>query len=363
MILLFCPRKWREKLRQEPPWDQFIGYGSWLLATCACFTLAHMYFEKVGLGEALWQMWQTITTIGYGNKPAETLAGRISSVFFGTMGIAFIGVTIGAALSIQSHRQNKRRKGLMSNKGKRGYVVIHYPGPARFARFIREVSATDPEVAICLIDTELLESPSELTSVRNGHFVRGSSLDPQVYDGNHANLKEARRVVVFPQKAGDPVSDGSTRMVVGQVLKYKGHETRVIYMLVDQRNAHLFDDVPAIAVPESISVELMTTECEEQHTAAVISHLLSNASSENIRSFVMSEEFAGVTWKAFQSAAFAEAAKQNLRIIPLGIVRAGETNLCPEPNENLAKGDHLALVAHNGVDWENFQGGVLCRIC
>lgn len=359
MILLFLPRKWREQIRSHPPYEQCLGYGSWLLVACALLTIGVMHFERLSLGEALWQVWQTVTTIGYGNKPAESSAGRFVVMFFGTIGIAFLGVTIGASLAIQNYRQQKKREGFMNNDAKNGYVVFHYPGPTKFKQFLEEIRFTEPHVPICLVDSELAETPQELARSHNSCFIKGSAIDRDVYE--RASVRDAKAVVVFPIRAGDPASDAGTAKTAELVSRYVNGGTRVIHSIVDPKNEWLFDNLHSTPVPDSLSAVLLVQEMQDPHSAAVYSHILSNRNDENPVT-VRVERLAGVTWCAFVKAVLDEAEEKDIGVNPIALVRERRVMSCPPKTERLEAGDCISLIANGRLNWQEFERDLVHRL-
>ena len=119
-----------------------------LVSAIILHTFLFKYFENVTWNESLWQTWQTFTTVGYGNRPAETLGGRWTSVFFGTMGIAFLGVIISQAFDLKEDRRERRRLGMMENPIKDGVVIINYPGDERLNAIIRELRYLKPKMGL-----------------------------------------------------------------------------------------------------------------------------------------------------------------------------------------------------------------------
>lgn len=69
----------------------------WLVILVTLHTLAMVLFEDLSFGDALWLSLTTITTVGYGDFSAESLAGRVSSTLF----IYSVGITLLAQLGVE----------------------------------------------------------------------------------------------------------------------------------------------------------------------------------------------------------------------------------------------------------------------
>lgn len=60
--------------------------GAFLLLTTGAATAIRV-IEGIPYGDAFWQVWQTVTTVGYGDGPSRTRIGRTLTVVYGTLGI------------------------------------------------------------------------------------------------------------------------------------------------------------------------------------------------------------------------------------------------------------------------------------
>ena len=136
MILLLVPQRIRRRFAVRRPLLWVIDLLITALAVSVLFMFAYRYVENVSWQEAVWQVWQTATTVGFGNRPAETLLGRIATMFFGLIDIAILGAMIGAIFDEREDRRARRRSGLMKNPHKDGYVLFNYPGTSRFLALV-----------------------------------------------------------------------------------------------------------------------------------------------------------------------------------------------------------------------------------
>jgi voltage-gated potassium channel len=111
--------------------------------------ISFKYFESVSYNESFWQTWQTFTTVGYGNRPAESVGCRTSSVLFATFGIAILGAVFSSIFDLKQYYKDKRRLGKMVNKFKAGYVIVNYPGECKAINVINELREVEPNVPVC----------------------------------------------------------------------------------------------------------------------------------------------------------------------------------------------------------------------
>ncbi|NKB24374.1 MAG: hypothetical protein GKR87_08375 [Kiritimatiellae bacterium] len=100
---------------------EFVLY---LMMGTAVFTVGLKFVENIAWNEAVWQVWQTATTIGYGNSPAVTFAGRNITMFLGILAVAILGVVISSSIDLKQLLSDRRRQGMMNNPYKDGYVIF-----------------------------------------------------------------------------------------------------------------------------------------------------------------------------------------------------------------------------------------------
>src|SRR3989339_643368 len=180
---LFASPKFVYNLIKEHPPFTFFG-KTMLLFLLVFFTFAILFqvAEKRGWEIALWMSWETLSTVGYGDFPAVTTAGRIITIIAGSIGIAIMSVAIGAGVVMFTYIEQRRRSGKMVNPYKKGYVVFNFPGTQSALGFITEVRALESNVGICFVDNTIEELPASVVSMGLVHFVRGSSLDKTTYE-------------------------------------------------------------------------------------------------------------------------------------------------------------------------------------
>ena len=258
MISLFLPSRLRRRWKGREPLVRITDLLLLMFVTSWAFVFVLKYLEDITLTEAIWQVWQTATTVGYGNRPAETVAGRYVTMFVGLFEIAMLGVFITAAVDYRRDRRFRRRTGLMRNPHADGYVIFNFPGESRFAALVRELRFVEDDVPICVVDDRLTELPSTIASLPKIHFVHGSTLSEETY--HRARVADAKAVIVFPTDATIPESDGTTKTVVDLVARFVSGGTRIIHVLVDAKNGWMFDETRSTAILQSLEILALVQE-------------------------------------------------------------------------------------------------------
>ncbi len=331
-----------------------------LLATAVVvsvlFLFAYRYIEGVSWEEAVWQVWQTATTVGFGNRPAQTLLGRMATMFFGLIDIAILGATIGAIFDEREDRRARRRSGLMRNPYKDGYVLFNYPGTSRFEALVAELRHVEREVPVCVVDDTLDELPTAAAGLDNVHFIRGSILDQGTYE--RARIRENTAVIVFPIEASLPESDGTTRTVVDLVARFVDETTRILHVLVSAENGWMFDDIDSTAIMEHLEVLALVQECQDTHSAPIVQRLLLNTEGANPDTVVPSRTV-GWTWREFVLAAMEASGATGVLVNPLALVKSGEHPIvAPSPDDTIGEGDAISVISFPGFDWARFEAAM-----
>jgi hypothetical protein len=354
MLTLFLPHRLRAKLAREPALGKLLNQIFFFAISCAAFLISFRLTESVSWGEAGWQVWQTVTTVGYGNHPAETTAGRLTTGFFGLGGIAFLGAVISAYFDWRADTKERNRYGQMENPHRNGYIVINFPGISKFTVFASELAIAEPNVCICVVDDLIEELPISVTHLPKTqvHFVKGSLLREDTYQ--KAGVTEAKSIIVFPQHTGVVESDATTRMIVEIVSRLAPLSTRITHILVSPENEWLFKGERSTAIYEIEEVLILVQECHDQHSAAMIQSLLRNSRGANPKT-VNPRRIVGWTWGQFQRVCLTVSEERGIPINPLALMKESRPDPCPAPSTVIEKGDCLSLIVPNDFDWERFE--------
>ena len=343
----------RNRIKKHPPFHYFV----WLFVIFVVLFVLHfvffIYAEEVDWREALWQTWQTFTTVGYGNRPAETWLGRLNTMLFSTLGIAVMGTLFAACFDMKIYFNNLKRYGQMKNPFRDGYVVIHYPGEDNFATFVNEIRSIEPDVGICVLDPNLEEIPSGLSHIGKLHLVRGSCTERENFE--KAGLRENKVALVFSPQISVSGADAMTKTVVHLVGKFlEGSKTRLMHMLNDAKNAWMFADEKSLQIIEDLNILAVVQECSDPYSSQMVESMLRNTVGPSIRT-VEPTRIIGWTWGRFCQALLDAGKDASARITPLGLVRNGQAISCTPPDEVILAGDLISAISANDVDWHKVE--------
>ncbi len=317
------------------------------------YSIGFKFIENVTWEEAFWQSWQTMTTVGYGNKPAETIYGRIFTILTCTIGIALLGAAFSEIFEIRGYLRERRRLGLTQSKIKDGYVIFNCPPANQLANFINEIREAEKQVGICIVDSTLEKLPGDIGILPDIHFVKGNYYDKETYV--KSNLINNKTVIIFPADPGNSNSDGITRAIVDLVANYSNKSVRIIHVLVDKKNAWMFDGSLSTQIPEGIQTLSIVQECQDTYSSLIIDDLYTNIGCTNIQT-AKPKLIIGWRWKTLVEASLFVSEKDSEKINLLGIIKKNRAvDTCPLSDTELEENDTLAFIASNTFCWDEFE--------
>ncbi|PWJ44853.1 potassium channel family protein [Sediminitomix flava] len=322
-------------------------YGRWLIYSCfisiglwGIFAVGFWYTEGTSFEESIWQGWQTLTTVGYGNSPAESTWGRIITMIIGTMGIAQIGALFSAVFDYKAHLKEKKRLGLMDNPFSDGYVIFNFPGGSLLKQLISELRNVEKEIGICIVDDRIEELPVDIQQIPNVHFIKGDGLSKETYE--RAKICDNKAVIVYPVNKDDRQSDASTKTIVDLVDRFTTEKTRIIHMLVDSNNAWMFDKNKSTAIYANLDTLAVVQECQDPYSAPIIEQLLSNTAGANPMTVKPSRQV-GWTWGELEQKILDVKQTYGINCNLFALIENGNYSTCP-PSETVITDDSLISI-------------------
>jgi voltage-gated potassium channel Kch len=348
--------------RAHEPVVRFIRACGWTFRIGILFIAAIVPAEGIGVGEAAWQAWQTATTVGYGNMPAVSAAGRACVVVLGTINIGFVGYAISAAFELREYAEQLRKTGRMHNPKNQAYVILNSPGERDLKIFIRGVRSSEPDAPICVVDARIDALPAEIANLPDVHFVKGSPLNPAVL--GRAGVERSRAVVIYALDKDQPDSDAAT-LTVARLLWRIPATFRINYFLVEPHNAHLFEEDfldsaergrprPA-AIPRHLATMAAVQAVRSSRVGETLSSLIRADNGYGFHAF----RYAGekpVSWKRLCRATLDAAERTGAAANAVSLTKAGEkeTDACPKPSETVRPGDQVVLAWSEDSDPATF---------
>lgn len=353
MILPIYPNKLKKLIHRDRALILLISVIEIYVLCFAALTVLLKYFEGYSWLTSLWQVWQTYTTVGYGDTAVLNPVSQTVTMIFSFMAIALYAAMGGALIEYLIHVKERRRLGLMDNPIKNGYVIFNFPEAHLIDRFIEEVRFTEGDVGICIVDNKIDELPAVIRVLDKVHFVKGSLVEKNTYE--KANVENNKVVIVFPGEPYNPDSDAGTKTIVDLVSQFvKSSSTRIVHVLVKQSNDWMFKGLPSTLVLESISVLALVQESQDQYSAPIVQKLLSNTEGANPNT-VIPTSTKGLTWKEFQQNALNASEKHGEYVNVFALVQNGEPATCPALDTVITDNDRISIIANKGFDWKKFE--------
>ena len=213
---------------------------AWLLAISILHMLAMHFFEGMAFGDAAWLTVTTLTTVGYGDYSATTIAGRLATVFLLYIGGIFIlGKVIGDYFDYRSRTIELKRKGEWNWTMRDHIVIINAPGRHADRYFVRLIERLREPKRFRECPIQILTSvfpnglPASVTS--QGAVVQTCGHPEDVTKLEGVNPTAAAAILVLAEDEYNPVSDSRTFDTVHR-LKDLGTSCRILAECVDDNN-------------------------------------------------------------------------------------------------------------------------------
>ena len=326
-------------VHSHKPVKAAVSIGCGVAILFSVYTAGYVYLEGASVMEGVWQSWQTFTTVGYGNAPANTNLGRIFSMIFGTIGIAVMAVLIAIMSDMRQYFRDRRRLGFMENKMKDGYVIINWPGKPAATRIINQLRAEEPDCPLCFVDSDLEELPASVQALKDVHYYKGNLSCKDTYE--NANVRNNKAVIVFPKNPDDADVDISTSSVVKLVKDFINGDSRILYMLCNSENRWLFPE-DTTPIMKNFWVFAMAQEITDNDSSSLIEKLVNNSDGESINSW---RPQANTSWATIRTQLAGS------KINPIGYKQyKGETHLLVDDDTMVSTLDTVFLACKNDQD-------------
>jgi len=338
--------------RDLPTLRTFYKTLGMLVVIAILHTIFFKITESVGWEESIWQTWQTFTTVGYGNAPANTSGGRWATMFWGTLGIALLPLIISGVIENKLERIKRRKFGMNDNPIRNGVVIFNFSSADQTRGLILQIQHVRKDMGFCIIDERIDELPPSVANLNNVEFLKGQCLRESTY--KRANLDKNNTAIIFPKEPGQSSSDGLTRLIIDQVSKVMNGNGKIIYLVVDSENDHLFENCPGISIYEAFETYAIAQEITDPFSSELIEKLLLNTSGANPKTLTPTK-IIGWNWIEFQLNTIQLGAKQGINVNPLGLIKDSKTYACPAWDTKIEAGDLISVISYNDFNWNKFE--------
>ncbi|MEA1832592.1 ion channel [Methylobacterium durans] len=271
-----------------------------LLILVGLHVVSMVAFEHLGLGEAIWLTFTTITTTGYGDYSAKTTAGRASTiVLIYLSGIFLLTQAASAFFEFRILRRERKRRGEWRWDMRDHIVFVNAPAdePGDYLRrLLDQLHRSHAHFAAVpsLVLTEAFPDglPPDLEDDPLIVQLKGRFDDPAALDA--AGVDQAQVLVILAENEGDRLSDSRTFDIIHR-LRERGITARIIAECVDDLNRERLKRAGASAIVRPLRgyPEMIVRAIVAPGTEWIIERLFSSEGDECLRFEVVVE---GLTW-------------------------------------------------------------------
>lgn len=289
MIFEFIRRHRRRSRRSKQQRKSTTTLIIWISVVTAGHVIAMTWLEGIGIGDAIWLTATTVTTVGYGDLSASTVAGRIATiVLIYVGGIFLVGKAAGDYFEYRADRRERMMTGNWSWRMENHLVVLNAPenGAKIYFRRMSEQLAESKwgeNRAIVIVTEHWADGlPNELRS-RGIVHVHGRCDEDEILD--KANIKEAAAVVVLITDLDNDHADALVFDVVDRAKGASRPDTRIVAECLNDANRLRIKRAGACTVlrPMRAYPELMVRELVAPGSTELITTIFDNEGDECVR--------------------------------------------------------------------------------
>ena len=267
-----------------------------LVLIVSLHTLAMIHFEGLSFEDALWLTITTTTTVGYGDVSAETLHGRLATIFLlYIIGIAILAQTVAIYFEYRGDIKNNILTGNWNWHMKNHIVFLNSPKEVDEEYFYRAIlgmrkSGCDrAKMPIIIVSEEFREGISE--RLRNLNVVHISKTDLSQEALDSASIQTANTIVILSKDRFDITSDSINFELVDR-LRDMGIKARIIAEVAQDENRARLRKVGADSVLRPIRTypELLVRSILAPGSEKVIETLFDSFGQECVKYEIEVEE-------------------------------------------------------------------------
>jgi len=189
------------------------------------------------LGDAVWYVFVTMTTVGYGDKVPVTTGGKVVGVMVMLFGMTLLSVFTATISSIFIARKLKEVRGLEEIK-LRDHLVIcgwNHTGEQILTFFQKEKEKTLPVVLINQLSEDMITDILNHFADLKIKFVRGDYTKEIIL--HRANIGQARVALIIPDLSSGLAAQSDERTILATLsIKAINQKVRVYAHLINREN-------------------------------------------------------------------------------------------------------------------------------
>ena len=251
-------------------------------------------FEFENIGDSLWWVIVTMTTVGYGDFAPDSTIGRIIAIIIMLSGIMLIAIVTGTISSIFTTKKIMEGKGLSNINIKNHTLICGWNN--NIIDLIDNLIKYNPNINIVLInnnDEDKINNIISSFSSNNIKYVRGDfSLDAIL---NKANIIEAKNAIILNDKKN---SNDEKVILSTLTLKKISPKIKVIAQINDKEKTSFLKraNVDAVLSNDDFESFMATSYITDPSIAHTINNIIDKDTHNNIINEKIPEIFVGKTF-------------------------------------------------------------------
>lgn len=242
---------------------------------------------------AFYWVMTTMATVGYGDYFAETVVGKLFTMFLYIFGIGILSLVIGKVIDSIAEVQRRRGAGTLSFRGKDHVILINWSKKAQAA--VEEILCYSPKCHIVIIDETGSHPLEHMDQV---HFISGDASSDEIL--LKANIHEARAAIVFGDTRIDEASliDGKSLLIASSIERIAS-QVHTTVEIMQEKNIQNFRHVKVnefVLSHDAIS-RLAVRSALQEGNSEVITQLLSRKYGDDIYEIPVN-----TSWKTYGDA-------------------------------------------------------------
>lgn len=302
----------------------------------------------LALFDSVWVAFITMTTIGYGDISAETVAGRISTIIFSIITLGCFSTVASQLITKLSDIHERRVKGLVRLRLKGHILIVDWSkNPDKITTVIEnlrtDLDTSESPIAIVSEAFEVL--PTRITdNFDDIYFSHGSPTNANTYI--QANVSEARAAIVFAS-GEDSSADVLTAAAAG-IIDDLHPRLEIVAECLDKQNEGLFrrNGCERIVYTGEIVPLILAKTAIDRGVGPSVFETLDTRTESTLYS-IQDAQLDGYTFAQISKC----LVELEERVLPQGVIRGRRVIMAPEKDFLVEDGDGLILLGDRKHPW------------
>ena len=352
---MVSPQHVLKKLRRLLPWRSGtsllvceIMLLAFLLYVLAFHTFEQQAKPDLALFDSVWVAFITMTTIGYGDISAATVAGRISTIIFSIITLGCFSTVASQLITKLSDIHERRVRGLVRLRLKGHILIVDWSkNPDKITTVIENLR-TDMDTSespIVIVSEAFEELPTRITdNFDDVYFSHGSPTNANTY--SQANVGEARAAIVFAS-GEDSSADVLTAAAVG-IIDDLHPRLEIVAECLDKQNEGLFrrNGCERIVYTGEIVPLILAKTAIDRGVGPSVFETLDTRTESTLYS-IQDAQLDGYSFAQISKC----LVELEERVLPQGVIRGRRIIMAPEKDFMVEDGDGLILLGDRKHPW------------